>query len=299
MKILTRSRFIHLYIACISAEKESENSSQCNVCRCSMKTFSLFVRYLVDPTQTPNPKSKLAVLNFITSLAAKSNPSQAFVAPENQKDYSLPALKKMVGWIMGDNIKNGPELKRAAQEAVLALFNLNAPQVTLRFSQFPQEYQEAASNLIKMRLRRSNSGSSNGPYSPGYDSFSAASSHDENINPEEVYQTLVRTTAEIQKYSVESGFSGEAESHDSGISQLSQHDKTDTQPYQEGTSPVDTADSSFDSSEKDEQSLCKALDDMSITEDNSSAAVDSKTEIAKLNDLVCHSSGPVLEKNFK
>lgn len=42
---------------------------------------------------------------------------------------------------MGDGIKQGNELRRAAQEAILALFNLNTPQVTVRLANLPQEYQ--------------------------------------------------------------------------------------------------------------------------------------------------------------
>lgn len=42
---------------------------------------------------------------------------------------------------MGEGIKQGGELRRGAQEAILALFNLNTPQVTLRLSQLPKEYQ--------------------------------------------------------------------------------------------------------------------------------------------------------------
>ena len=45
------------------------------------------------------------------------------------------------GWTMGDSIKQGVELRRASQDAILALFNLNTPQVTLRFAQLPKEYQ--------------------------------------------------------------------------------------------------------------------------------------------------------------
>lgn len=42
---------------------------------------------------------------------------------------------------MGDSIKQGVELRRAAQEAIVALFNLNTPQVTLRLAHLPTEYQ--------------------------------------------------------------------------------------------------------------------------------------------------------------
>ena len=49
---------------------------------------------------------------------------------------------------MGDCIKQGSELRRGAQEAILALFNLNTPQVTMRFAQLPKEYQVKIKSLL-------------------------------------------------------------------------------------------------------------------------------------------------------
>lgn len=172
------------------------------------------LKFLVDPTQTPNTRVKLAVLGFIAKLAPAADPSSAFPPPSpstsaQSKDVTTMALTKMIGWTMGEGIKQGGELRRAAQEAILALFNLNTPQVTLRLSQLPKEYQEAAGSLIRMR-RGSGSGG-------------------DSLSPDQVYRSLRRTTAEIQSYSYDNNSGGkvtDTASHDSGISQMSdRHDE--------------------------------------------------------------------------
>ncbi|XP_075218993.1 CLIP-associating protein isoform X2 [Lycorma delicatula] len=215
--------------------------------------MSTVLRFLCDATQTPNARVKTAACNYITKLAAVTDPGLAFLPPSpgQVKDTATAALTKMIGWTMGDSIKQGSELRRAAQEAIIALFNLNTPQVTLRFSHLPKEYQEAAANLIQGRVRRS-SGSSGGviggggsgcspPMSPASPTPTTVPSlptthpstppskypthiDAENLNPEEVYRSLRRTTAEIQNYSYESGgkkIDREETSQDSGISQMS------------------------------------------------------------------------------
>ncbi|KAL1140352.1 hypothetical protein AAG570_000284, partial [Ranatra chinensis] len=174
------------------------------------------LRFLIDTTQTPNAKVKLTVLQFIAKLAPSADPSTAFPPPTHgsSKDITTAALTKMIGWTMGDCIKQGGELRRGAQEAILALFNLNTPQVTLRFAQLPKEYQEAAASLIQGRVRKSSIG-------PGGDSPSKQIQQD--LSPDQVYRSLRRTTAEIQSYSYEGG--ADTASHDSGISQMSLNEK--------------------------------------------------------------------------
>lgn len=171
------------------------------------------LRFLVDPTQTPNTRVKLAVLGFIAKLAPAADPASAFPPPSpsssgQSKDVTTTALTKMIGWTMGEGIKQGGELRRGAQEAILALFNLNTPQVTLRLSQLPKEYQEAAGSLIRMRRGSGGGGDS--------------------LSPDQVYRSLRRTTAEIQSYSYDTNGGNkvaDTASHDSGISQMSdKHD---------------------------------------------------------------------------
>lgn len=209
--------------------------------------MSTVLRFLCDATQTPNAKVKIATCDYITKLAAMTDPGLAFPPPSpgRVKDTATAALTKMIGWTMGDSIKQGADLRRAAQDAILALFNLNTPQVTLRLAQLPKEYQDAAASLIKGRVRRSSSGEetlssplmSPSPKSPSptpnqrppMPRFSAPASKlahtdAENLNPDEVYRSLRQTTAEIQNYSYGSGDNKlyrDTASHDSGISQMS------------------------------------------------------------------------------
>lgn len=141
-------------------------------------------------------------------------------------------------------IKQGSELRRGAQEAILALFNLNTPQVTMRFAQLPKEYQEAAATLIQGRLRKSSLNS-------GTESASRT-----DLSPEQVIRHIRKTTAEIQSYSYDGKVTDTA-SHDSGISQMSLDVKSDidllsnwtasmtiSSPTKHSLNGVDTSDNS-------------------------------------------------------
>ncbi|XP_014258947.1 CLIP-associating protein 1-A isoform X3 [Cimex lectularius] len=177
------------------------------------------LRFLVDPTQTPNTRVKLAVLQFLAKTAPNADPMAAFPVPSggSSRDITTAALTKLIGWTMGDSIKQGSELRRASQEAILALFNLNPSQVTLRFTELPKEYQEAAASLIQCRVRKPVSNSESTPVS---------SKSETPLSPDQVYRSLRRTTAEIQSYSYDGKVTDTA-SHDSGISQMSLNEKQD------------------------------------------------------------------------
>ncbi|XP_046683074.1 CLIP-associating protein 2 isoform X4 [Homalodisca vitripennis] len=204
------------------------------------------LRFLTDPTQTPNLRVKTAALNYITKLAAVADPSSALSPPSAKQtargDPLQAAMHKMIGWTMGDSIKQGTELRRAAQEAIMALFNLNTPQVTLRLANLPQEYQEAAATLLKGRVRRGSSSSgggtnANSPPSPTKDYSPRLSSpglthhprplfDSDDLKPEDIYKSLRKTTAEIQNYTYDTATDkipdkDNTTSKDSGISQLS------------------------------------------------------------------------------
>jgi len=205
--------------------------------------MSSVLRFLTDPTQTPGPKVKTAALNYLTKLAAICDPQTVFPpsSPSYSKDPLHSALHKMIGWTIADGLKHGNELRRAAQEAILALFNLNPGPVTMRLAKLPQEYQEAAGSLLKGRVRRSsvsspgNSTVTSSPPSPSTRMASPGPQRhflrsvlppDTELNSEEIYKSLRKTTAEIQNYTYETGTEKPPDkdnttSKDSGISQLS------------------------------------------------------------------------------
>lgn len=186
------------------------------------------IRFLVDQTQTPNSKVKVAVLQYLAQLASYMDAS-AF-NPSGRD--AAAALAKVISWT---NDQKSAEIRKAAQTALIALFNLNTPQVTMILSTLSSDYQETAASLVNSHVRRSSTGSSPPSPSPHVQSPATPQSRpslemDEgSLNPEEVYRSLHRTTAEIQNYSFDGGLSSvkmldkerETTSHDSGISQMS------------------------------------------------------------------------------
>ncbi|XP_071869671.1 CLIP-associating protein isoform X4 [Bombus fervidus] len=175
------------------------------------------MRYLTDPTQTPNSRVKVATLVFITQIAETAEPSALI-------NSAGTALARLLDW---SNDVKSQDVRRHAQNAVISLYNLNPPKVTMILAELPKYYQEAALPLVQNHLRKS-SGSSN-PASPGTPPPRAQSSParskgkgdidnaDENL--EEVYKSLRRTTAEIQNYGFER-LERATTSKDSGISNM-------------------------------------------------------------------------------
>ncbi|XP_076182610.1 CLIP-associating protein isoform X3 [Ptiloglossa arizonensis] len=175
------------------------------------------MRYLTDPTQTPNSRVKLATLTFITQIAETAEPSAL-------NNSAGSALARLLDW---SNDVKSQEVRKHAQNAVISLYNLNPPKVTMILAELPKYYQEAALPLVQNHLRKS-SGTSN-PASPGTPPPRAQSSParskakgdidnaDENL--EEVYKSLRRTTAEIQNYGFER-LERATTSKDSGISNM-------------------------------------------------------------------------------
>ncbi|XP_046480774.1 CLIP-associating protein 1-A isoform X2 [Neodiprion pinetum] len=177
------------------------------------------LRFLTDPTQTPNSRVKVATLTFISQIADTAVPSAL-------NSSAASALARLLDWT---NDMKSQDVRRHAQNAVIALYNLNTPQVTMILSDLPKPYQEAALTLVQNHLRRS-SGSSN-PVSPGTPPSRMPHSpartrvetdidmDDDHLNPEEVYKSLRRTTAEIQNYGFER-LEKATTSKDSGISNM-------------------------------------------------------------------------------
>ncbi|XP_043280506.1 CLIP-associating protein 1-A isoform X2 [Venturia canescens] len=175
------------------------------------------MRFLTDPTQTPNSRVKVATLNFLMHVAGNSQPSAL-------NPTCKSALARLLNWTM--DVKS-QDVRRHAEEAVIALYNLNPPQFPMILGELPKFYQDAAMPLIQAHLKRSSSSSN--PSSPGMETgrllHSPARTRTktdvdmtdaDNLNPEEVYKSLRRTTAEIQNY----GFERTTTSKDSGISNM-------------------------------------------------------------------------------
>lgn len=156
-------------------------------------------RFLIDATQTPNSKVKVAVLTYLTALCQICEPSQ-FIAkpPANQ------ALSKIINY--AQDVKSA-EIRQAAKNCIVALWNCNTPLVTMMLSDLPKDQQDIASTIVHSHLRKSSTGSE--PGSPHFVSTPKALSPTsvnarmDDFNQEEIYKSLRKTTAEIQNYSYE------------------------------------------------------------------------------------------------
>ncbi|XP_043193990.1 CLIP-associating protein 1-B-like isoform X16 [Amphibalanus amphitrite] len=204
-------------------------------------------RFLLDQTQTPNTKVKVNTLRY---LRAVLDSMDAASFPADDPDLPL-AVTKVIGWTTD---QKSVDIRNSAKGVVVALFNLNTPHFTRVLSQLSKLYQDTASEVMQQHLRRRASidqsaalmrarspGSpmapSNGgpagtfPRAGGPRSLTRLRSDPddtENLNPEEFYRSLRRTTAEIQNYSFDGRDTGpkaeperDSTSQDSGISQMS------------------------------------------------------------------------------
>lgn len=155
-------------------------------------------RFLVDATQTPTTKVKVTVLNHLSSLCNVAEPNQLATHPPAHQ-----ALHKIISFVQ--DAKSSAELRTAAKNCVIALWNCNTPQITMMLSELPKEFEDVASNIVHMHLRKNSVGSESGSplVSSSPKTLSPTSPKNDDINQEEIYRSLRKTTAEIQNYSYE------------------------------------------------------------------------------------------------
>ncbi|XP_033624857.1 CLIP-associating protein 1-like isoform X8 [Asterias rubens] len=162
--------------------------------------FKILTRFIVDQTQTPNNKVKVALLRYIENLSELMDPSQF----TNSSETRL-AVSRIISWTK--EAKN-PDVRKASQSVLISLFELNTPEFSSMLSVLPKTFQSIAVDLQRKASPRSpykasprstdssprGSYASNGP--PEFDT--------ENMNSEDIYDSLRRTTAEIQSFTYSS-----------------------------------------------------------------------------------------------
>ncbi|XP_058468685.1 CLIP-associating protein 1-B-like isoform X9 [Solea solea] len=213
--------------------------------------FNILMRFIVDQTQTPNLKVKVAILRYIEALARQMDPSD-FV---NSSETRL-AVSRIITWTTEPK---SSDVRKAAQVVLIALFELNTPEFTMLLGALPKTFQDGTTKLLHNHLRNASANSgivmsspcnsmgrtpprqsssrsspltsptncSHGGLSPSmleYDS--------ENLNSEEIYSSLRGVTEAIQNFSFRSqedlmeplrrdgkrdGMAGVASSSDSGV----------------------------------------------------------------------------------
>ncbi|XP_041433716.1 CLIP-associating protein 1-B isoform X11 [Xenopus laevis] len=182
--------------------------------------FNILMRFIVDQTQTPNLKVKVAILKYIESLARQMDPTD-FV---NSSETRL-AVSRIITWTTEPK---SSDVRKAAQVVLISLFELNTPEFTMLLGALPKTFQDGATKLLHNHLKNSSNSSMGSPSNtigrtPSRHSSSRASpltsptncSHGglspsmldydtENLNSDEIYSSLRGVTEAIEKFSFRS-----------------------------------------------------------------------------------------------
>ncbi|XP_072875704.1 CLIP-associating protein 1 isoform X11 [Chlorocebus sabaeus] len=182
--------------------------------------FNILMRFIVDQTQTPNLKVKVAILKYIESLARQMDPTD-FV---NSSETRL-AVSRIITWTTEPK---SSDVRKAAQIVLISLFELNTPEFTMLLGALPKTFQDGATKLLHNHLKNSSNTSVGSPSNtigrtPSRHTSSRTSpltsptncSHGglspsmldydtENLNSEEIYSSLRGVTEAIEKFSFRS-----------------------------------------------------------------------------------------------
>ncbi|XDV51154.1 hypothetical protein PO909_020083 [Leuciscus waleckii] len=185
--------------------------------------FNILMRFIVDQTQTPNLKVKVAILKYIESLARQMDPSD-FV---NSSETRL-AVSRIITWTTEPK---SSDVRKAAQMVLIALFELNTPEFTMLLGALPKTFQDGATKLLHNHLKNNSNTttvSQASPSSPvtrgpprhpvtrtspltsptncshGGLSPSMLEYDTENMNSEEIFSSLRGVTEAIQSFSFRS-----------------------------------------------------------------------------------------------
>ncbi|CAN2389100.1 Cytoplasmic linker associated protein 1 [Pristimantis euphronides] len=182
--------------------------------------FNILMRFIVDQTQTPNLKVKVAILKYIESLGRQMDPTD-FV---NSSETRL-AVSRIITWTTEPK---SSDVRKAAQIVLISLFELNTPEFTMLLGALPKTFQDGATKLLHNHLKNSSNSSMGSPSNtmgrtPSRHSSSRSSpltsptncSHGglspslldydtENLNSDEIYSSLRGVTEAIEKFSFRS-----------------------------------------------------------------------------------------------
>ncbi|XP_077072949.1 CLIP-associating protein 1a isoform X2 [Siphateles boraxobius] len=146
--------------------------------------FNILMRFIVDQTQTPNLKVKVAILKYIESLARQMDPADFVNSSETRlavsriitwttEPKSSDVRKTLHNWAY-EELSGRPSTtallpgeahleercKQAAQVVLISLFELNTPEFTMLLGALPKTFQDGATKLLHNHLKNSSNTSS-------------------------------------------------------------------------------------------------------------------------------------------
>ncbi|XP_058646913.1 CLIP-associating protein 1 isoform X1 [Onychostoma macrolepis] len=152
--------------------------------------FNILMRFIVDQTQTPNLKVKVAILKYIESLARQMDPSDFVNSSETRlavsriitwttEPKSLDVRKTLHIWLneeapgRSSTVASLPgesnleeRCKQAAQMVLIALFELNTPEFSMLLGALPKTFQDGATKLLHSHLKNNSNATAVSQASP-------------------------------------------------------------------------------------------------------------------------------------
>uniref|UniRef100_UPI00398EFCDA CLIP-associating protein 1a isoform X3 n=1 Tax=Pristiophorus japonicus TaxID=55135 RepID=UPI00398EFCDA len=149
--------------------------------------FNILMRFIVDQTQTPNLKVKVAILKYIERLARQMDPADFVNSSETRlavsriitwttEPKSSDVRKTVHSWLSDEGLArscsttSGPgeigleeKCKQAAQVVLISLFELNTPEFTMLLGALPKTFQDGATKLLHNHLKNSSNTSVSSP----------------------------------------------------------------------------------------------------------------------------------------
>ncbi|XP_024144811.1 CLIP-associating protein 1-A isoform X7 [Oryzias melastigma] len=143
--------------------------------------FNILMRFIVDQTQTPNLKVKVAILRYIEALARQMDPADFVNSSETRlavsriitwttEPKSSDVRKTLQSWAgeepagRAGTVASLPgegnleeRCKQAAQVVLIALFELNTPEFTMLLGALPKTFQDGTTKLLHNHLRSASS----------------------------------------------------------------------------------------------------------------------------------------------
>merc|ERR1712223_2217486 len=190
-------------------------------------------KFLVDQTQTPNSKVKVATMNYLRTLVLHMEAMEVQTLTLTSAEQEM-ALGKIITWTYEPK---SVEVRKAAMASVVALFRLNANHFSMVLHKLPKVYQDNAADLVAEFVMSASSATLTDSMTRSSDLTSAMKpinapeanngggltgtvglnkrrdSRDnnnkdpvddsENMNPEDVHMSLRSTANAIQNYSFE------------------------------------------------------------------------------------------------
>nr|KAF6353066.1 cytoplasmic linker associated protein 1 [Pipistrellus kuhlii] len=117
--------------------------------------FNILMRFIVDQTQTPNLKVKVAILKYIESLARQMDPTDFINSSETRL-----AVSRIITWTTEPK---SSDVRKAAQIVLISLFELNTPEFTMLLGALPKTFQDGATKLLHNHLKNSSNTSVGSP----------------------------------------------------------------------------------------------------------------------------------------